>query len=526
MSELSIRQILDSVIRGQIRIPAFQRGYVWEPERVAYLMDSIYKGYPFGNLLFWRSTNKLKFERDLGPFKLPPGDPDFPIDYVLDGQQRITSIFSVFQTELVPDNPTGEWRDIYFDFSAEHDAQDSQFVALEDKDVNPEVHFPLKVLFNTVGYREATDRFPKDSDKVKFLDLLQAKFKEAKLPVQTISTEDKDTVAIVFERVNQRGVPLDTLQLLAAWTWSEEFDLLRNFEKLQETLEPFGFEEVGADSNLLIRCCAAILTGYPTSRKLMELNGAQIRDALPRVMNGLKGAVDFLKTNLNVYSVDVLPFSTLLIPLCVFFEIHGEGQHRHADTQRIKIERWFWRTCFTRRYSSAVNRNLEADIAAMKNLKADENDNSLGSFDARIAKDFFVDNEFRTGVVNTKTYVCMLAQNNPRSFISGNKIALDKVLQTFNRSEFHHIFPKTKLRDSYNGDLSHSCLANFCFLSRADNNQISNKCPSDYRKLMPNDITAIAASCFLPDNTFLDDFEKFVDARSDILLEYAKSLYE
>lgn len=73
MSELSIRQILDSVIRGQIRIPAFQRGYVWEPERVAYLMDSIYKGYPFGNLLFWRSVNKLKFERDLGPLNFPRG---------------------------------------------------------------------------------------------------------------------------------------------------------------------------------------------------------------------------------------------------------------------------------------------------------------------------------------------------------------------------------------------------------------------------------------------------------------------
>lgn len=426
----------------------------------------------------------------------------------------------------MPDNPTGEWRDIYFDFSAEHDAQDSQFVALEESDVDPNVHFPLKVLFDTVGYREATGIFSDDEDRLKFIDLLQAKFKEARLPVQTISTEDKDTVAIVFERVNQRGVPLDTLQLLAAWTWSEEFDLLRNFEKLQETLEPFGFEEVGADSNLLIRCCAAILTGYPTSRKLMELNGAQIRDALPRVINGLKGAVDFVKTNLNVYSVDVLPFSTLLIPLCVFFEVEGDVQHKLTDTQRIKIERWFWRACFTRRFGSAVNRNLEADIAAMSALRSDENDTNLGSFDTRISKDFFVENEFRSGVVNTKTFVCMLAQNDPRSFISGNKIALDKVLQAFNRSEFHHIYPKAKLRDNYTGDILHGCLANFCFLSRTDNNQISNKWPSDYRKLMPQDIASISQSCFLPDNTFKDDYEKFIDSRSELLLDFAKSLYE
>jgi uncharacterized protein with ParB-like and HNH nuclease domain len=49
--------VLESVLRGQTRIPAFQRGFVWEPDRVAYLMDSIYKGFPFGSLLFWRTKS-------------------------------------------------------------------------------------------------------------------------------------------------------------------------------------------------------------------------------------------------------------------------------------------------------------------------------------------------------------------------------------------------------------------------------------------------------------------------------------
>ena len=83
MEDLSIREIVEQVGRGQIRIPAFQRGFVWEPERVAYLMDSIYKGYPFGSLLFWRTKEKLKFDRDLGPFTLPSPKEDYPVDYVL-----------------------------------------------------------------------------------------------------------------------------------------------------------------------------------------------------------------------------------------------------------------------------------------------------------------------------------------------------------------------------------------------------------------------------------------------------------
>uniref|UniRef100_UPI0011E7F750 DUF262 domain-containing protein n=1 Tax=Serratia marcescens TaxID=615 RepID=UPI0011E7F750 len=100
MDNQTVREILDSVYRGQIRIPAFQRGFVWDPDRVAFLIDSIYKGYPFGSLLYWRTNEALQTERNLGPFTLPVPQADFPIDYVLDGQQRITSIFGVFQTEL------------------------------------------------------------------------------------------------------------------------------------------------------------------------------------------------------------------------------------------------------------------------------------------------------------------------------------------------------------------------------------------------------------------------------------------
>src|SRR3954463_7879490 len=88
---------------GNIRIPSFQRGFVWDADRVAHLMDSIYKGFPFGNLLFWRTKTPLKTERKLGPYSLPPNDPDYPIDYILDGQQRATSIFGVFQSALQPD---------------------------------------------------------------------------------------------------------------------------------------------------------------------------------------------------------------------------------------------------------------------------------------------------------------------------------------------------------------------------------------------------------------------------------------
>ena len=179
-----IRKILDSVISGEIRIPAFQRGFVWEMDRVAYLLDSIYKGYPFGSLLFWRTRQQLLTERKLGTFTLPRPQTDYPIDYVLDGQQRLTSIFTVFQSDLTPEeNP--DWTDIYFDLEASGNPQDSAFIAIpEDAACDNKRYFPMNVLFDSVSYRAATAHL--NPEQIAVVDKLQEKFKEVQIPVQLL----------------------------------------------------------------------------------------------------------------------------------------------------------------------------------------------------------------------------------------------------------------------------------------------------------------------------------------------------
>lgn len=311
-----IRKILDSVTRGEIRIPAFQRGFVWEMDRVARLLDSIYKGYPFGSLLFWRTKQNLSAERKLGTFELPQPQAEYPIDYVLDGQQRLTSIFTVFQTELTGEEDP-DWCDIYFDLEAANNPQDSAFVALEVV-ANHDRHryFPMRVLFDSVAYRDATSELSKDS--IAIIDKLQEKFKEVSIPVQILKNEDRSIVAIVFERINHLGVALDTLQLLSAWTWSEEFDLLDKFRDLRDDLSDFGFAGVGDDSDLILSCVAGVLAKKPGAETLLELNGADVRAEFPRVEQGLRGAIDFLRNQVKVVHLKLLPYPAMLIPLVVF----------------------------------------------------------------------------------------------------------------------------------------------------------------------------------------------------------------
>jgi hypothetical protein len=202
-------------------------------------------------------------------------------------------------------------------------------------------------------------------DDVARIDKLQETFKEVQIPVQVLKTEDRSIVAIVFERVNRLGMALDTLQLLSAWTWNEDFDLLDMFEQLRLELSDFGFEDVGEDSNLILRCTAAILTGQPNPANLLELNGRDVRQQFGKVWNGIKGAIDFLRQHLHAVNLKNLPYPALLIPLSAFFA-EPDGKEVSYDNSTLRaLRRWFWRTCFSARYGSQTQKTVARDVEAI-----------------------------------------------------------------------------------------------------------------------------------------------------------------
>lgn len=519
MEHHTIREILDSVYRGQVRIPAFQRGFVWEPDRVAFLIDSIYKGYPFGALLFWRTSERLQTENRLGPFDLPDPQADFPIDYVLDGQQRVTSIFGVFQTELVGNSPT--WKDVYFDFTQMPDVQESQFFALGEEEVDYSRHFPLRAIFNTTEYRRLTR--PMSDDLALQIDAMQSVFKEARIPFQSFRTDEKEKVAIIFERINRQGVPLDTLQLLSAWTWSEDFQLQNEFEDLITELGDYGFTELSNDISLLLRCTAAILTSSSRPESLVNLNGAVVRARFHEVVNGIRGALDFMDGTFHLPTIEALPYENCLIPLAVFFAAPGNAEVAITDTQRSVISKWFWRSAFSGRYSAGVLRHLDSDVVEISKLRRGDF-STLAEIPVAIEPAYFFNNRFVVGTVATKTFIALLAQAQPRNFISGTPVNLRAKLQHYNRKEFHHLMPKAFLASTYEGLVSENTLANFCFIARADNRALGGNRPSVYRSQMAENVGEILESHICPNALFDDDFPTFIALRSNMLATKAREL--
>lgn len=131
-----LRDLITGVRKGEIKIPKFQRRFVWVDEQALDLLDSIASNYPVGSLLLWKTQSKLAAEHTLGEFLLPKTDDMSPTDYVLDGQQRLTVIYSCFGAN---ESDPG--------FQAAYDLVEEKFLHKSDRYQSH--HFPLRFLFDT-----------------------------------------------------------------------------------------------------------------------------------------------------------------------------------------------------------------------------------------------------------------------------------------------------------------------------------------------------------------------------------------
>lgn len=459
-----------------------------ESEQVAFLLDSIYKDFPIGTVILWKTDTRLPSEKNLGAFELPDPAKEYPVNYVLDGQQRLTSIFSTFQNELKP--KSADWVDIYFDLRATDNIQESSFLALQVEEVDFGRHFPVKTLFDIVAYRKATSGLAEED--LKRVDDMQSRFKEYLIPNETFESGDRNKVAIVFERINRAGTRLDVFELLSAWSWSEDFDLVQKFAELQEKIAGHDFDDLVEDKDLQLRICAGVITGETSPSKILDLQGEDIRNQFSKIETGILGAIDFLNREAGVKHFRMLPFPGVLVPLSCFFATTKADGINYSHAQKEALLQWFWRAIFSRRFSSDVNERQAVDIAEMNRLRDDS------SYKMRLprpeVKLDFAKGNFAAGNANSKSLILMLSARGPHSFWSGAKIDPGRVLKQGSKHEFHHIFPQAYLERMGVDRRQINVLANICFLTRSDNNSIKDKAPDEYLKQVPANVRD--AYCF------------------------------
>lgn len=501
--------LLSEVTKGNIKIPVFQRDYVWQDEQIMSLLDSIYQGYPVGSLLLWSTKERLTHERNVGGFKLPDTPEDYPVNYVLDGQQRLTTLYGVFNSDAATEDAELASRfDVCFVPSTGEFTHASA--------VDPATSINLRVILDTTKLLPELQRF--EPSQQSEIAALTERFKDYEFPVVTIKDRTNQEVCRVFQRINSSGTTLSTLELLAAWTWSEQFDLREEIQSLLDRLAEKGYENL--DKTEVMRCLTAIVLDAIDPEALVDVKPDMLVSGVTQLKEAMFSTIDFLEKDIQIKNVIFLPFPIMLVPLVRFFAI----KPKPTAADRTALRRWFWHCTFTQRYKAGTNRFVKEDIEKMKKLAAGE-----GVFDTLNA---LVDSGIfkRTWRINStvaKGMVCLLAQLHPRSFINGANVDLSDSLSAYNARQFHHIYPKAFLATKGLQFHESNVVANICMLTASDNNAISDQDPADYFPAVPKAILEdVMTRALVPKEFWNGDrsYSDFIVDRAELLAQRAEAL--
>lgn len=506
-----LASLLSDVERGNIKIPVFQREYIWSDDQIISLLDSIYRGYPVGSLLMWSTREELKHERNVGGFSLPVTPEDYPVNYILDGQQRLTTLYGVFHS----DENTAD-AELAARFNICYLPDDDCFVHHLAANGKDKIH--LNTILDTTKLLVELPKF-NDNQKAKIARLTEA-FKDYEFPIVTIRERTNKEVCSIFQRINSSGTPLSNLELLTAWTWSDQFDLRQEIEDLLDDLSDKGYEEI--DQPLLMRMLATLTCGTIDSDDLVNVDPDVLVGGMKLLKQSISAAVDFLEGQLKIKNVVFLPFPIMLIPMVNFYALIPKPN----AAQLSQLKKWFWQCSLSLRYKAGTNRLVLEDLGRIKEVA-----NGEFPFDNTnlAVKSSLFGSTWRINSTAAKAALCLMAQLRPRSFLTGSEVDLGTVLSAYNARQFHHIYPKAFL--AANGVNFHQAnvISNICFLSASENNAISDKDPKEYFKAIPEaQKEVILKSALVPEEAKNGDlpFEEFLALRTEKLVSVGQKLID
>lgn len=505
-----ISRLVTRIEQGDIKVPVFQRRFIWKPDQVLELLDSIYRGYPIGSLLFWLSSVPLATERDLGDFDLPPTPDKYPRNYVLDGQQRLATIYAVLRWKGSPED-----ENIY---NVSFDLENREFVFTVSP--SPATHVPMNVLFDTrkfLAFQSSLLHRPDGQALLDASDVLLETFREYAIPVVTVTEATVDDVSSIFERINSTGTKLTVYDLMVAATWSEAFDLREQIDTALAEMKAKDFSDVSPVAILQI---LAAHCGEGASRKsifdMRDKDAVELTNAMSGVREALKRSVDFFVTEVNVKSSNFLPYERQLIALAYVFL----RKKKLAGDQLIILCKWFWKTSFSQRYRRGGEGVFDEDMKEL--ILALDDPKKLERFGNPPPYIDLVHAEFRKSSALSNAFAALLACQRPRNLVNGSSIDTGKALSSYNRKEFHHIFPQSYLRSRGVSTTKANSLANICMLSAEQNKLIDDTPPSKYfedlRSSLGGEFMPVLESNLIPTSvvSFLaaDDFDGFLSERA------------
>lgn len=518
-------RLISDIKDGIIKVPKFQRDFVWSVDKTAQLLDSILKMYPIGTFILWETGQRISHVNNIGDQILPEPPEDRKVQYVLDGQQRITSLYAAYtgaKIQKYGEKKTTDYKNIYVDLSKDIEDDESQVITAE----KPEDSITLtEVLRSPKNPKPIHNKYPKHDKKI---SIYASIFLTYQFPTVVLRKDDIGSAIEVFTRINTGGQTLTLFEIMCAKTYDEKqkFDMQEKWTKFIEKLDTKKYEDVS--SSVILNLLSLILTKTKEcSRKdKLGLEKQDIIDTWDSAIAAIEQSIDYFRKSFRIPISRLLPYDTLLVPFAYCF--YKTGNNIDAE-QRKYLEEFFWRTSLSFRYSSAAETKLGQDIKQridkiLKNERPEYDDLLV-----RYSADDIINTEFRASNSYCKAILCLLASQTPKDFKTNDIVILDNSwLKVANSKNYHHFFPKNYLkRKKIENENS---LANITFISSSQNKgEISDRAPSDYIGEFEKKNKKIKQSLQthfinLDDSTIQhDNYESFLENRANKIAEELES---
>lgn len=432
--------LLSDIEQGLIKIPQFQREFVWSKEQSAKLMDSIVKGYPIGTFIFWKTKERLRSIRNIGGIDLPDTPEGDFIQYVLDGQQRMTSLYASLRgLKIKRENGKEEdFSEIYIDLLANED-EDEDIVITDITDKEEGAFIKLTELLNG-GLSLAKKYDEKYHEKLEQYD---KRISTYDFPVVLIKNSSIDIATEIFTRINIGGKTLSVFEIMVAKTYDAErdFDLSEQYDKLIDSLSQVDYETI-SDATVL-QTVSVCLVKECSKKHILKLDKQQFIDIWDDVVDAIERAVDYFRGYYRIPVSRLLPYNSLIVPFAYYFYHHKD---KPVGDQQLYLQDYFWRAVLTERFSSGVETKIAQDIKRIDLVLNNTKPTYEQGVDIR-PEAIIQNGWFSAGRSYVKGFLCILAYKRPLSFNDNSIVHINNNwLKQANSKNYHHFFPKAYLK--------------------------------------------------------------------------------
>lgn len=530
---------LDELKAKNYQIPTFQRNVVWEQENVKKLWDSIYKFYPLGSILIWKTDLKLQNHRQIGGHQIT--DANFSrteYQYILDGQQRTTSLLTslyggsiegrqgfdplLYVDLTIPidsDTDDESYRNRFL-FWNEIDDRNGELRANAGKKKRYDEGLIIKLIdiknnftdvqrdvFNSpIVNKEFNHQYLIELSKIKgVLDNYRISFIE----VKGIQVSE---VCQIFERINQAGKPLNIFDIVVAKTFKPEtrqttLDKADKGFYLRELIDDFRsqnnseFLKIG-DLEYLQILAVIINHDVPnsgvwniTDRYLNEIKTEHILAVWEETKKAILKTFDFFENHLHIKTTYLVPFRYFYFTITAFF-------YKNSSPDYNLLKKYFWFNSFHNDDLLSNTTQLAQHIDFLNKSKNHE----FIEFER-----FLVDKQkLRSATYSSKgrlsrAILALYSSAQPKDWeYCDREVLVQNFFFTTDKPNLHHVFPTNSeyvLNNQHVNKITSDSLMNIAYLTQITNLDISNRPPLEYIKDYDKpEFEAIMPSHFLSSN--------------------------